>query len=181
MSKRVAIGKKARFEVFKRDGFRCIYCGNSPPKVLLHVDHVHPVCKGGDNDADNLVTACDACNLGKGGIELSAIPPTIEEKTTILREREEQVAAFNEAVLEKQQRREDTIWEVANVFLRDWNETAFRRDWFASISYFSDRLDLEQLVDAAWSSIEKGFSKDRTFRYFCGICWRLIREEDGQQ
>src|SRR5262249_12475071 len=29
-----------RFEVFRRDDFRCTYCGRKPPEVVLHVDHV---------------------------------------------------------------------------------------------------------------------------------------------
>ena len=48
--KRVGISKKVRFEVFKRDGFRCVYCGEAAPKVVLHVDHINPVSKGGDSD-----------------------------------------------------------------------------------------------------------------------------------
>jgi 5-methylcytosine-specific restriction endonuclease McrA len=58
---------KLRFEVLKRDGFRCRYCGRSGAQgeVKLHVDHVVPVSKGGTNDIDNLVTACEECNLGK--------------------------------------------------------------------------------------------------------------------
>mgnify|MGYP006374615333 FL=1 len=63
--KRVGIGAKKRFEIFKRDGFRCMYCGAHPPSVLLHVDHVKPVAEGGGNDELNLVTACERCNSGR--------------------------------------------------------------------------------------------------------------------
>ena len=28
-----SLSKKARFEIFKRDGFVCQYCGAHPPKV----------------------------------------------------------------------------------------------------------------------------------------------------
>jgi len=31
MSDRTPISKRVRFEVFKRDGFQCQYCGASPP------------------------------------------------------------------------------------------------------------------------------------------------------
>ena len=65
-AKRKAIGKKLRFEVFKRDGFRCQYCGATAPDVLLVVDHVNPVAEGGGNDILNLITACQPCNSGKG-------------------------------------------------------------------------------------------------------------------
>lgn len=64
-NKRVGISDKIRFEVFKRDKFTCQYCGRSAPDVVLHVDHIHPVSKGGTNDIVNLITSCRDCNLGK--------------------------------------------------------------------------------------------------------------------
>lgn len=63
---RRSLSKKLRFEVFKRDDFTCQYCGAQPPKVVLEVDHIHPVAAGGGNDPENLITACDKCNRGKG-------------------------------------------------------------------------------------------------------------------
>jgi 5-methylcytosine-specific restriction endonuclease McrA len=32
---------------------------------VLHVDHVVPVAAGGTTTEDNLLTACEECNLGK--------------------------------------------------------------------------------------------------------------------
>ncbi len=70
---RVAIGKKLRFRVFARDGFRCQYCGRpAGDGVILHVDHRVPVARGGTNDESNLATACSDCNLGKGVLELAS-------------------------------------------------------------------------------------------------------------
>ena len=66
MTARKPIGKKMRFEVFKRDRFTCQYCGESAPDVVLHVDHIDPVNNGGKNEIVNLVTSCEGCNLGKG-------------------------------------------------------------------------------------------------------------------
>lgn len=63
---REPIGKKLRFEVFKRDSFTCQYCGAAAPKVELHVDHVVSVRDGGPTCRENLVTACARCNTGKG-------------------------------------------------------------------------------------------------------------------
>lgn len=62
----MSVGKKLRFEVFKRDKFTCQYCGKAAPDVLLHADHIEPKSKGGKNTILNLITACEACNLGKG-------------------------------------------------------------------------------------------------------------------
>jgi hypothetical protein len=65
------IGKKKRFEIFKRDSFQCQYCGASAPEVILEIDHIKPVSKGGKNDIVNLITSCFDCNRGKGNRELS--------------------------------------------------------------------------------------------------------------
>ena len=68
---RKAISKTLRFEVFKRDSFKCQYCGAAAPQVLLHVDHIVAVAKGGSNELMNLITSCDSCNLGKRDKPLS--------------------------------------------------------------------------------------------------------------
>jgi 5-methylcytosine-specific restriction endonuclease McrA len=57
-----------RYEVLKRDRFRCVLCGASPATHLgcvLHVDHIIPWSKGGKTVADNLRSLCETCNLGK--------------------------------------------------------------------------------------------------------------------
>lgn len=71
MIRRKALGRKLRFEVFKRDRFTCQYCGGVAPTVVLVVDHVKPVAKDGSNELLNLITSCEVCNSGKGPRELS--------------------------------------------------------------------------------------------------------------
>jgi len=70
-NRREAISKKSRFEVFKRDGFKCQYCGRSAPEVILEVDHIKAVANKGKSDIMNLITSCRDCNRGKGKITLS--------------------------------------------------------------------------------------------------------------
>lgn len=56
-----------RYDVLRRDGFRCQICGATQKDgVLLHVDHIVPVSRGGRTEMSNLRTLCDRCNLGKG-------------------------------------------------------------------------------------------------------------------
>lgn len=72
----VAIG--LRFDVFKRDGFRCRYCGISADDgAILHADHVIPQSKGGPTTLENLATACFECNVGKSDKDLGDIRPAI--------------------------------------------------------------------------------------------------------
>lgn len=68
----MSISARLRFEVLRRDGFRCRYCGASSSTVELHVDHVVPVSAGGSDSLMNLVAACQACNSGKSSIILSS-------------------------------------------------------------------------------------------------------------
>ena len=57
-----------RFEIMKRDKFKCVYCGRSPakdPKIELEIDHIVPWTKGGETVKENLQTLCSECNNGK--------------------------------------------------------------------------------------------------------------------
>jgi hypothetical protein len=65
------VNLRMRFNVMKRDGFKCCCCGRSPsttPNLELHVDHVIPWSKGGESVIDNLQTLCMECNLGKSNL-----------------------------------------------------------------------------------------------------------------
>lgn len=56
-----------RYDVLRRDGFRCQLCGaTAKDGVKLHVDHIKPVSRGGKTEMSNLRTLCERCNLGKG-------------------------------------------------------------------------------------------------------------------
>lgn len=92
-TKRESLSKKIRFEVFKRDKFTCVYCGRKAPDVILEVDHIEPVAKGGDNSITNLVTSCIDCNRGKRDIPLS-VNETLEKQRIqleLLQEKREQL------------------------------------------------------------------------------------------
>lgn len=55
-----------RYDIFKRDNFRCQICGsNASDNVKLHVDHIIPISKGGKTEYSNLQTLCERCNFGK--------------------------------------------------------------------------------------------------------------------
>lgn len=59
------IGAKKRFEVFKRDGFRCQYCWKHSKDVTLEIDHIIPQADWWTDAFNNLITACRECNMGK--------------------------------------------------------------------------------------------------------------------
>lgn len=56
-----------RYDIMKRDGFRCCLCGRSADNgIELEVDHIVPISKGGNTVYSNLQTLCRDCNRGKG-------------------------------------------------------------------------------------------------------------------
>lgn len=67
VSVRSSIPPKLRWEILKRDNYRCVTCGaGAADGIVLHVDHVVSLYNGGTNDVYNLQTLCAPCNLGKG-------------------------------------------------------------------------------------------------------------------
>jgi 5-methylcytosine-specific restriction endonuclease McrA len=54
-----------RFNVFLRDRFHCQYCGGSFAAKELTFEHVLPRSLGGKTAWDNIVAACDPCNVAK--------------------------------------------------------------------------------------------------------------------
>jgi len=56
-----------RRNVFARDGNLCQYCGRHFPTSELSLDHVVPRSRGGVTSWENIVCACVACNVRKGG------------------------------------------------------------------------------------------------------------------
>lgn len=59
--------KESEFNIFKRDKFRCIYCGKSSIEdgVKLHIEHISPLVLGGLTEINNLITSCQGCNNSK--------------------------------------------------------------------------------------------------------------------
>lgn len=173
--KRNAISKKRRFEIFKRDGFKCMYCGAHPPSVLLHVDHIKPVAEGGVNDDDNLITACEPCNQGKGARLLSSAPVGLADKAKAVAEREAQIEGYQSIMQTKRLRLDRDAWSVMNILLP--GEDSASRDWLNSLRMFIDKLGLDEVTEAMEIACAKNFySNKKVFAYFCGICWNKLRK-----
>lgn len=173
--KRKAIGKKLRFEIFKRDAFTCVYCGRTPPNVTLEADHVIPVAGGGDNSPDNLVCSCMDCNRGKSANSLKAAFASIPDRSKEIQEREAQMAAYNDLLASQKTRKDDELWGVADIWIERFSETGIPRTHLASIRRFLDSLAYVEVAEAMEIACDKMSYKRKAFLYFCGICWRKIR------
>lgn len=65
-AERNKLTKKLRYEILERDHYKCAICGRSANDgIILHVDHIIPISKGGETIPSNLQTLCEDCNLGK--------------------------------------------------------------------------------------------------------------------
>lgn len=67
-AQRSAMTNDLRDAIKKRDNYTCCLCGNSvfnEPNLLLEVDHIIPISKGGKTEASNLQTLCWRCNRAK--------------------------------------------------------------------------------------------------------------------
>jgi HNH endonuclease len=65
-SERLKTGRTTREEVFKRDQFRCVFCGRADN--TLSIDHLIPLALGGVSEITNYVTACIDCNQCKADL-----------------------------------------------------------------------------------------------------------------
>lgn len=75
-----------RFNVFLRDQWECQYCGDPFRTHELTFDHVIPRSRGGRTAWDNIVTACQECNLMKGNMlphECGMFPTTEPRQPTM--------------------------------------------------------------------------------------------------
>ena len=65
---RALMTSKLREYIKKRDNYTCCNCGNSiyaEPNLLLEIDHIIPISKGGCTTENNLQTLCWKCNRAK--------------------------------------------------------------------------------------------------------------------
>lgn len=181
MSKRKSLTKKLRFEVFKRDGFKCCYCGRTPPVVILECDHVIPVKDGGSNAMENLVAACFDCNRGKSSVSLNSVPPTMAELMKAAREKEEQVQQFRKFMDKLEKRLEADSALIGKIFSAQFTGRELTDSFTRSSVYkFLKELPFHEVKEAMVIAVDRvPHNGNNCARYFCGVCWRKIRKQGG--
>lgn len=198
----MTVRPKARFEILKRDGFTCAYCGATPPNVLLEVDHIVPRAEGGTDDDSNLITACERCNRGKGAVPLQQAADAHLRAVSLERQRTlaEQAEAYDTWLRDRREKRRAEVDRCA----ARWRELAqgfvsFSDAGKLSISRFLEHLVTEEVIEAMeiaairipvatrpeWKPRSRKsqaalLAFDRRFKYFCGICHNKIRRKQGE-
>jgi CRISPR/Cas system Type II protein with McrA/HNH and RuvC-like nuclease domain len=179
-AKRKSISTRTRFDIFKRDSFTCQYCGQTPPKVILEVDHIVPVCKGGDSDEENLITACFDCNRGKAGNPLSDVPQSLQDRSEQAAEAEAQIQAYSKMISSKKRRVAKTVKDVEAVFKSEFGRN-LSHDEKRSIQYqFIPNLPGAEIIESMSLACFRMNQDWKAWKYFCGICWTKIKgSQDG--
>lgn len=172
----MAVTKRIRYEVLRRDGFACRYCGAMAPDVKLTVDHVMPVALGGTDDPTNLVTACADCNAGKASVAPDS-PIVADVEDDALRWARAMEAAQQLLAADLKAER-----EIVGGWLETWEKWSdidyIPADFADSILKFHRAgLSLEVMQENAFKATGVSYVARRNqFRYFCGICHNQIRE-----
>ena len=179
---RESISKKLRFDVFKRDGFQCQYCGSTPPSVVLEIDHIHPVSKGGKGQEDNLITSCFDCNRGKAAGLLTVAPQSVADKAAILAEKMAQLQAFQALQHEKWIKEEISINQVEDAFQVFFPDICFMPRFRESVRRFLQKMTVYEVSHAMNTACSKMYGYEKALKYFCGICWNIIKgDQDGSR
>ena len=92
------VPKDLALKVYRRDHFKCQYCGLDGRNhfenwLILTVDYIHPFARGGSHHIENLVTACQPCNVLKGTHDFKTLEAA---KAHVQRKREEWRQAYAE-------------------------------------------------------------------------------------
>lgn len=177
----MAVSKRTRFEVLRRDAHTCRYCKSTTNP--LTVDHVVPVSLGGSDKPDNLVAACSDCNAGKASSNPDAAV-VAQVGDDALRWAAAMAVAASDAVADLS--RAD---EYADQFDEAWTRWGYGEGesrtelvrhpaWRASLHrWYAAGLPIEILL----ACIPAAMSPDRIqhedrWRYFCGVVWGRLRE-----
>lgn len=186
----MAVTKRTRYEVLRRDNHACRYCGGVAPDVKLTVDHVVPTALGGSDDPGNLVAACWDCNIGKAAGHpdddtvaqvshdavrwATALRTALAAEVQDIRVVEEYRAAFVDA------------WE--NWRFNDGEAVVLPSGWRSTVdTWLKLGVPVAVLQHAVTIAMDRqGKIRHRDlFRYMCGVVWRTVdqareRAETGQ-
>lgn len=179
----MAVSKRLRYEILRRDQHTCRYCGASAPDVPLRVDHVTPVALGGGDEPANLATSCEPCNSGK-----SSASPDAALVADVSDDALRWAAAMQQAADDMREQQAPKL-AYRKTFQKAWS------GWTREVGWKTEKVELPDgwkgsldafyeagLPQEVWPDIvEKAMTNptvrvDNTFRYACGIAWRMVKE-----
>jgi hypothetical protein len=179
----MAVSKRLRYEVLRRDKYSCRYCGATAPDVKLTVDHVHPVSLGGGDDPANLVAACKDCNAGKTSSSPDApLVANVADDALRWAKALEAVALgrlADRAVMDQLILDFDALWLVwgwTDVETGERHTISRPNEWPDTFErIYSTGLDFDLIAHSIGVAMRKPkVSNADKWTYFCGCCWRTL-------
>ncbi|MBH0121542.1 HNH endonuclease [Rhodococcus sp. CX] len=169
----MAVSKRQRYEILRRDNHACRYCGATAPDVKLVVDHVIPQALGGSDEPSNLITACDPCNSGKSATIADApVVSDVDERaaqwSSAMRQAAEEISADSRLV--------NTVCERVDEIMPGYRPVGWRN---SIQQILAAGLPDEVIVDMAHVAMDAYGVNDR-WKYFFGCCWIGVRKLQGR-
>lgn len=171
----MAVSKRTRFEVLKRDDYTCRYCRSTENE--LTIDHVSPVALGGSDSPENLVAACRDCNYGKSSTSPDA-PTVADVAQDALRWAAAMKLARAQVAAETEHRLEYidflvTHWEAhldGTNWLPEDYELTFGR-------WFKDGVPIEFVTEAITiASVRRNVDWSRAMAYVAGVVRSMMED-----
>ena len=187
-NKREPISLKTRIEVFKRDSFTCQYCGRHAPDVVLELDHIKPVAKGGTNDIMNLITSCFECNRGKGKRELndSSVLDKQHNQLRLMQEKRNQL----QMVMEWKEGLIDILNEQIDYFSRklyELTDRSFTPEYNNRLGKCLKKVGFDIVFDSFEICVNQYYNEDNNVmakniaKNLIGIAYNLYDERNNPQ
>lgn len=177
----MGLSKRQRFEILRRDGHRCKYCGRTADEVKITVDHVTPIALGGTNVPENLAAACSDCNNGKSSVPADAAM-VAEVADDAMRWAVAWKQASSEMGMESTQKSKaaDKVKaRLAKLAKESYGRPlAMPGDAAASvIRWIELGLPIEKINELAdYTVSRRNIPLDGKWRYFSGCCWSALRQ-----
>lgn len=175
----MAVTKRTRFEVLRRDDYTCRYCRSKDG--ALTIDHVVPSALGGSDDPGNLVACCRDCNSGKSS--------TTPDTTTVADVDADAVrwARARARAVDADRNRRQQAADARGPFLKVWQSwdsdcSALPADWRQSVdSWLAAGMDTDRILDALDIALAANYVPARSvFRYMAGVLNNWIRRLDEE-
>lgn len=175
----MAVSKRLRFEILRRDNHACRYCGAKAPDTEIVVDHVVPVALGGTDEPSNLVAACVPCNTGKTSLPADA---SIVDDVGADALRWAKAMRFAADVMGVLSDARETCRKAFDDEWASWSYGVDKSpiprplDWPDTIERLRVAgLPIPEIVEAARVALRsRNVELDNTFRYFCGVAWKKV-------
>jgi hypothetical protein len=150
---------------------------------VLHVDHILAIANGGTNAADNLITACDRCNMGKAAVPLGERRFEVGDPKRA-REHAAQLKRYMEAQQEVVAAKEAATTQLTEMWCRMLGVDTYHRNLKSMLPKATAEFGMERLCDFisivadhrhAWAHKHDSWVID--CMYFCGVLRK--RREKG--